>query len=157
MKPTHTSRFRPSLAAVFGILLLSSCHTHDEQIAIDYLRSHAKSPSSFKVIECESHEYRPDTTESFDTAYYYNGKKIYPEWGENTYDSLTITRSYYENSPATWVDITYEASNAFGVMLKGQESIIVRSGRANTLIDDLSNRSRKTLHHSEKFPAKQSL
>lgn len=133
------------------LFMLESCHTPDENIAIDFLKNHCKSPSSFKLIKCESNEYTSDNDVKYDTSFYYKDSWIYPIYENAKYDSISVEKRWYENSKATWVDVTFEASNAFGVMLKNYETVIVRNGRASTLMDDLASRQHKEVEHTEKF------
>lgn len=136
---------------LLSALLFTSCYSPAENMAIAYIRNHCKSPSSFKVTKCESHAYIPDTLVKYDTAYYYKDVKISHIDKNVKYDSIRVLKLWRENSDATWVNISFEASNSFGVMLSGYESVIVRDGNVSTIADDIASRERKEIVHAEKF------
>lgn len=136
---------------LLSALLFTSCYSPAENTAINYIRSHCKSPSSFKLIECTSHAYTPDDKVEYDTSYYYKDSRIYTLHKNTKYDSIVVIKHWYYNSEATWVNVSFEASNAFGAMVKGYENVIVRDGRASTLIDDIASRERREIIHAEKF------
>lgn len=136
---------------LLSALLFASCYSPAENMAIAYIRNHCKSPSSFKLVECKSQAYLPDTEVKYDTSYYYKDSWLLPIHENAKYDSIVVEKRWYENSDATWVSISFEASNAFGVMLKDYKSVVVRDGRVSPIIDDLANRERKEIVHTEKF------
>lgn len=118
-------------------LLLCSCHTPDENKAIEFLKSHAKSPSSFKVLEVNSSDY--SRSMQCDTTYEANlhdgNYSVYSVYDGVKYDGFNVILKTADYVPATWVNVTYEAKNAFGVSLKGYESVIVSKGRAMSFED----------------------
>lgn len=129
------------------LLLLTSCHTPAENMAIEYVKRHCKSPSSFTLEKVESMHYdEPKKIES-DTIYYLKGNNIYhtkntslslskkPKNISFKYDSISYHNRVTPPRNYVWVDVSFEAKNSFGVPLSGNESIIIYNGRAMPLID----------------------
>ena len=155
-------------------VFITSCYSPAENAAINLLKSKAKAPSTFKVLEIESEDYtwqRVPKLIYYDTVFHNtvsmnvrNPRLIYDKntnsytykeilKGEQ-YDSITIIKNWSEMSKATWVSITYQANNSFNAPIKGYQSIIVRNGVARFLIDDVGfdwNKRRKVIWKEEKF------
>ena len=143
------------LIVLIGILLVG-CRTPEERSAINFLKDRAKAPSTFKVLEIESKNYTwQDSTVRYDTAFFYTKtNRRYYSWYYSSYDSriktgqrydsIVVTKNWYEGSPATWVSIKYQANNLFNVPLKGHEIIVVRYGRPRFLIDDVGYTHKRT-------------
>lgn len=104
-------------------IILISCGNKKEKGAIEFLKSNLKSPSSFKLISCETTS--SETTFIYDTVYHITnieaeGYDSTFEYYENvtsiTYNAMRIyKREIFAN---TKYRITYEAENSFGASLK---------------------------------------
>ena len=159
-------------------LLFTSCYTPDEKIAVDFLKDKMKAPSTFKVLEIESKDYKWQSEDvTYDTIFYNTKKKVTYHYSyynfdidqlENgrsqnyflesyrmklnqKYDSIVVTKNWHDVSPATWVSISYQANNSFNVPLEGYENIIVRDGEPRFLIDDVVYTSRTDTVLIKKF------
>jgi hypothetical protein len=152
------------LIILVGILLFNSCQTPDERIAISFLKSKLKAPSTFKLLNIESEIYDWQSEDiEYDTIFFNSKRKVnyyYPYYDFETtelesgysqnyfneskrmkinqkYDSIIVIKRWNEISPATWVTITYRSNNLFNVPLEDTEIIVVRNKRARFLIDDI--------------------
>ena len=156
-------------------VFITSCYSPAENAAINLLKSKAKAPSTFKVLEIESKDYTWQTIPEliyYDTVFsntistneheydlrlfYDKNTNSYTDRGilkGEQYDSITIIKNWSEMSKATWVNITYQANNSFNAPIKGYQSIIVRNGVARFLIDDVGFdwNKREVIWKEEKF------
>lgn len=132
-------------------VFITSCYSPAEKAAINLLKSKAKAPSTFKVLEIESADY---TWQRVPNLIYYD--TVFSNTistNEYEYDSITIIKNWYEMPKATWVTVTYQANNSFNAPIKGHQSIIVRNGVARFLIDDVGFDwgKRKVIWKEQKF------
>ena len=135
-------------------MVATSCYSPEERLAVNYLKSHTKCPSTFKVLEINSKDYSTQSaSESFDTVFFLNGDEIYSFQKEKgmLYDSIIVNKSWYEVSPAKMVSITYQSNNLMNAPVKGHETIIVRNGKARWLMDDITFQRRKEVVEEKKF------
>lgn len=111
-----------------------------------------KSPSSFKVIEAS--ENQMDARVTYDTLYH-----VCKIFATDLYgirladsvrvDSMKIMRTDY---PAyTNVDITYDAANAFGAVIRDVESVVVYNEEACSFKDFVNKNGVESLDHTEVF------
>ena len=146
------------LIVLIGILLVG-CRTPQERSAINFLKDHAKAPSTFKVLEIESENYtRQDSTVRYDTTFFYTktDRRYYSSYVDQIktgqrYDSIVVTKNWYDVSPATWVSIKYQANNLFNVPLEGHEIIVVRYGEPRSLFDDVHYTHNSEIILTKKF------
>ena len=146
------------LIVLIGILLVG-CRTPQERSAINFLKDHAKVPSTFKVLEIESKNYTwQDSTVRYDTTFFYTktDRMYYSSYVNQIktgqrYDSIVVTKNWYDVSPATWVSIKYQANNLFNVPLEGHEIIVVRYGEPRSLFDDVSYTHNSEIILTKKF------
>lgn len=138
-----------ALSIFTSVAMLCGCesYTKNQEMAIETVKSMCKSPSSFKLISAQE-TIMPASVKN-DTTYYYLGySKTKKEIRDGAkFDSTEV----YKVSTIAYsvVDVVFDAQNAFGAMVRGNQDIrIDNNGKILFTIDDMT---KKELIEAKKY------